>query len=243
MAENEFDLQAELSRALAEDNAPSVESEAVAEPQADESVVEAPQNTKTEQDSYYADMRRKQELDEARQQNAVLMAQLNRAKEALNSYWDGNSIDDLVDRAMAQAGGVDVETVRRNRMAEANRQNLMAELEQYRQNEVNRQMEMDLREIQSIDPTVTSLNDLSPTFLSLRFNSVSPMDAKSAFLRLRSIESRQKTPKPASTGSMTSTGKSPSEFFTSQELDSLTSKDLDDPKIMEKAMRSLERLK
>jgi hypothetical protein len=242
MEEKEFDLQAELNRALNED-APSVENEDVAEPQVEESVVETPQNTKTEQDSYYADMRRKQELDEARSKNAALQAQLDRAKKALNSYWDGENIDDLVDRAMAQADGVDVATVRQNRMAEANQQSLMAELEQYRQNEVNRQMENDLREIQSIDPTITSLNDLPPSFISLRFNEVSPMDAKSAFLRMRAIESQQKTPKPASTGSMTSTGKSTSEFFTSQELDNLTSKDLDDPKIMEKAMRSLERLK
>ena len=239
MAE-EFDLQAELSRALNED-AQSVESAEAAEPQA-ETGNQSTRNT-TEKDSYYADQRRKQELDEARAQNRALQAQLRRAQEAFGNYWDGNSIDELTDRALAQAKGVDVETIRRQRDELYNQAAMEAELEEYRQREIDRQMDEDLRAIQSVDPTVTSLNDLSETFLRMRFNPVSPMDAKSRFLRARQIESRQKTPKPASTGSMTSTGKVENEFFTSQELDKLTSKDLDDPKIMEKAMRSLARLK
>ena len=52
-----------------------------------------------------------------------------------------------------------------------------------------------------------------------------------------------KTPKPASVGSISGSGTAESEFFTSEELDKLTPRQLDDPKIMEKAMRSMARLK
>lgn len=240
MAE-EFDLQAELSRALNED-AQSVESAEVAEPQTEEAGNQATRNT-TERDSFYADQRRKQELEAARAENRALQAQLQRAQQAFGNYWDGNSLDELTDRALAQAQGVDVDTIRRQRTELYNQAAMEAELEEYRQREIDRQMDADLKAIQSVDPTVTSLNDLSETFLRMRFNSVQPMDAKSRFLRAKQIEARQKTPKPASTGSMTSTGVVEREFFTSQELDRLTSKDLDDPKVMEKAMRSLARLK
>ncbi len=242
MEEQEFDLQAELNRALAEDSAPGVEVGEAAEPQYEEAV-NGQSNGRTEQDSYYADMRRKQELDAIRRENRALQAQLDRTRTTLQNFFDGDDIDDLLDQAVAQADDISVDDVRANRLRELEAASLQAELEMYRQNEVNRRMEEDLRAIQSIDPTVTSLSDLSPNFLSLRFNPSRPMDAKSAFLRARQIDNRQRTPKPASSGSLYSTGQVPGEFFTSDELDRLTSKDLDDPRVMEKAMRSMARLK
>ena len=226
-----------------------VEVREAAAPESTENVEQATEtqpvaeNQRNERDAYYADLRRKQELDEARANNAKLQQQIDAAHKALGSYFEGNSLEEQLDYARAQTLGVDVSEIRKQRENEAQQAAVQNELNMYRQREIDRMMADDLKAVQAIDATVTSLNDLSPTFLALRFNQNAPMSAEEAFLAMRAIETQTKQPKPASVGSVTSTGNIESEFYTSEELDSLTSKMLDDPKVMAKAMRSLERLK
>lgn len=202
-----------------------------------------PAAEKTERDAYYADLRRKQELDQSRQDNDRLRQQLEAVQKTLGNYFEGSTLDEQLEYAQAQSLGIDVSTYRQQKEEENKAQAVQNELQMYRQREIDRMMADDLRAVQAIDPTVTSLNDLSPTFLALRFNQTAPMGAKEAFLATKAIETQTKTPKPASVGSISSAGTVESEFYTSAELDALTPKMLDDPKVMEKAMRSMARLK
>lgn len=159
------------------------------------------ENPKTEKDAFYADKRRKQELEDSR----ATIAQL---EEKLGAQSNGTDAMDFLNRITTK--GV---------------------------------MENDLKEIQSIDPKITSLEDLPEMFLALRFNTAHPMGAKQAFLAMRAVESRLSAEKPTSTGSMNSTGTAHSDYYTSAELDSLSAKDLDNPKVFEKRMKSMARLR
>ena len=104
-------------------------------------------------------------------------------------------------------------------------------------------MDSDLAEIQAIDPAITSIADLPDIFLAMRFNPVAPMGASQAYMAAQAIIKQSRQPKPASAGSIASTGGAESEFFTSEQMDRLTPKMLDDKKTMEKALRSMARLK
>lgn len=225
-----------------------VEVREAAAPESTENVEQATEtqpvaeNQRNERDAYYADLRRKQELDEARANNARLQQQIDAAHKALGSFFEGNSLEEQLDYARAQTLGVDVSEIRKQRENEAQQAAVQNELNMYRQREIDRMMADDLKAVQAIDATVTSLNDLPPTFLALRFNQNAPMSAEQAFLATRAIEAQTQKAKPASVGSISSAGAVESEFYTSEELDALTPQMLDNPKIMEKAMRSLARI-
>lgn len=225
----------------------SVESQEVAEPEVSESVEQAmetqPVAEKTDRDSYYRDMRRKQELDQARADNARLQQQMEMVQKTLGNFFEGNTLEEQLDYAQAQSMGIDVTTYRAQRQEQEQAQAVQQELQMYRQREIDRMMDDDLKAVQAIDPTVTSLKDLPETFLALRFNQAAPMSARDAFIATKAITQQTKTPKPASVGSISGSGTAESEFFTNEELNNLTPKMLDDPKVMEKAMRSMARLK
>lgn len=256
----EFNLEQELAAALSADNEPaeaeSVENEQVADVHEETPEVKQPiqPEGKTEKDSFYADMRRKQELDRNKAELNQLKQQNARREERLQSvlsrFFEGNTLEEMLDTAQARAEGISTEELHQRQREVAAQQAqvdeaaaLRGQVEYYQQLQAQQMMDNDLKEIQAIDPTVTSLADLPPMFVSLRFNDVQPMSAKEAFLAAKNITEQTKTPKPASTGSMTSSAvKEEKEYFTSEELDNLTSKDLDKPGVFEKAMRSMERL-
>lgn len=123
------------------------------------------------------------------------------------------------------------------------RYRLERQLNFYLQREIENTMDNDLRQIQEIDPSVTSLDDLSPIFFSLRFNDSSHINAHQAFLAAREVEKFQNQKRPASMGSLTTIGDVQDEYFSGRQLDKLTSKQLDNPEILKKAMKSLSRLK
>ena len=211
-----------------------VEGQEVAAPETAENVpqpVERQPAARGEKDAYFADMRRKQRLEKARADNALLKQQIDKANEALNQLSAGS--------ALAQADGENAPDL----STDTQRQDIHAQLEIYRQREVQRLMEDDLKQIQALDPSVTSLDDLPDMFLALRFNTAAPLSATQAFLAMQAIEAQTRQPKPASVGSIGGSGRVESEFFTSEEIDHLTSDMLNNPKVMEKAMRSLARIK
>ena len=224
-----------------------VEVQEVAAPEGEGQVEQAmetqPAAEKTERDAYYADQRRKQELEQARAENTRLMQQMDSIQKTLGNFFEGATLEEQLDYAQAQSLGIDVSTYRQQKQEQQQALAVQNELQMYRRREIDRMMEDDLKAVQAIDPTITSLKDLPGTFLALRFNQAAPMSARDAFVATRAIEAQTKTPKPASVGSISSSGTAESEFFTSEELDALTPKMLDDPKIMEKALRSMARLK
>lgn len=226
----------------------SVENQVAAEPEQQLEQAETVENTenqpeKSEKDSFYADKRRKQELDEIRSEKETLKRQLEMAQKTFGNYFEGETLEEMLDLANAQSQGVDVETIKSQREQTQKQAELESQLKYYQQKEIEKEIESDLKEIQSVDPTITSLDDLPPMFLSLRFNQNAPLSAKEAFIAMKAIEKQTKQQKPASAGSLINTTQTESEYFTSQELDKLSESDLRNPKVYEKAMRSMAKLK
>ena len=190
-----------------------VEGQAVAEPENNTVPSSETRGIKTEKNAYFAHQRRKQQIEQMRADNAKLKQQLEEAGKA-------SPAESEADSRISQ---------------------LESQLQIYRDRENQRMLEDDLRAVQSVDPTVTSLDDLPDVYTALRFNKAMPLGAREAFVAARAILQQTKQPKPASAGSISGSG-GEREFYTSEELDSLTSKMLDDSKIMEKALRSMARL-
>lgn len=105
---------------------------------------------------------------------------------------------------------------------------------------VDSKMRSDLEQIQRLDPTVSDLDSLGENFLRLIENGI---DAKTAFAAVKAASAGAQSPKQPETGAVGNTENADSEFFSSRELDRLTSRDLDNPLIFKKAMKSLKRLK
>ena len=116
------------------------------------------------------------------------------------------------------------------------------QLEMYQNREIDKMMADDLAAVQALDPSVTALSDLPDSFFALRFNSLSPMSAARAYTAAKAVEQAAVPPKPASAGPIEGESGGESEYFTADELDRLTPKMLDNPKIMEKALRSMTKL-
>ena len=68
------------------------------------------------------------------------------------------------------------------------------------------------------------------------------VDAKVAFSAVRAANEDSLVKRPPETGSVGVTEDAQGEFFSSRELDRLTPRDLDNPVIFKKAMKSLKRL-
>lgn len=109
----------------------------------------------------------------------------------------------------------------------------------YRRQRAKAKMEEDLQRIRKIDPSVVSLDDLGEDYLRLVGNGI---DGAAAFLALKGMKDIDKNPVPPAIGSVNSKTAEEREFFTGSELDSLTSADLDNPRILKKAIKSLTKL-
>lgn len=229
-----------------------------------EQVAEAPRQGegRTEQDAYYADRRRKQQLDRARDRISRLERQVARLTGSTDVQAEGQAEDGAEPQHSEETLPAEVELSTENlkRLVaggnfEDNPAFLRAELQAVMQDmarqqgyaqeaerqQVQRQMAEDLKRIQQIDPGVLSLEDLPDTYMALRFNSTAPLTARQAYLATGRIQAVMEA-KPQSTGSMTGGGKVEREYYTADELDRLTAKDLNNPAVMEKAMKSLSRL-
>ena len=248
----------------------SVENREFAEP-----VGDVQSHIKTEVDSNFADMRRKQQLDKLRLENAKYKKQLesfgvnfsenvqddkleNKDKVDTKSPYDKldensekDEIESMEDSAKNQEFNLEKELqdafTQEQRTEDDDVTEIFARLGELGRTKIEK-MAADLefyknKEIQSIEPKITTIEDLPPLFLALRFNENAPMSAKEAFVTMKTIEQQTKQPKPSSTGSVVGSGTVESEFFTSEELDKLDSTQLSDPKIFEKAMKSVARLK
>ena len=104
---------------------------------------------------------------------------------------------------------------------------------------VSDKMASDLEKIKKSDPNITSLSQLGEDFIRLI---ESGTNADVAYNAVRGASESTQCSTPPSTGAVGNTEGASSRFFTSRELDRLTKKDLEDPKIFKKAMESLKRL-
>ena len=109
----------------------------------------------------------------------------------------------------------------------------------YRQGRAEAKMEEDLKRIRKIDPKIRSLDDLGEDYLSLVRSGI---DGLAAFLAIKGMKDMAKSPLPPAIGSINAKTNEEGEFFTNSELDSLSGKDLDNPRILQKAIKSLSKL-
>ena len=195
-----------------------------------------------EKDSGYAKLRReaeqaKKEAEQARREAEAIKAQLKKHD------FVGKDGFDLVDQLEAQRTQKPIEEVRAERERLSRLEELEAENAALKQREIERFFEKDLDLLKKTYPDLKETDVFkigNGEFSKLRAAGVDPIVAYEAILAKQTKETK---PRPPSTGSVKSNTPPESEYFTSDQLDALTSKQLDDPKIFAKAMASMEKLK
>ena len=115
-------------------------------------------------------------------------------------------------------------------------ESLKAQNKVYLEKLVKDKMDKDLELLKKQDPEITTLASLGDNFIKLIENGV---DVSVAYNAVKSAEVQK--PLPPQMGAV-GEGSYGSRYFTSKELDRLTAKDLENPKIFKKAMESLKRL-
>jgi hypothetical protein len=209
----------------------SEETQEVAETAPETETPSEPQSGKNDADAAFAEMRR---------QNQALQHERELMMNALNRYFDGDTVEELVINANAYAEQRDPEDYRQEFELSRDFEDLKArnaELEeQLLDAQVERLMRDGLREVQAIDPNVKSLDDLGESFGRLIANGV---PTKEAFYAARAMELKEKILAPDAIGRVSDT-KAERDYYTSEELDNLTDEEMDAN--WDKVMRSMGRL-
>ena len=209
----------------------SEETQEVAETAPETETPSEPQSGRSEADAAFAEMRR---------QNQALQHERELMMSALNRYFDGDTVEELVINANAYAEQRDPEDYRQEFELSRDFESLKArnaELEeQLLDAQVERLMRDGLREVQAIDPNVKSLDDLGDSFARLIANGV---PTKEAFYAARAMELKEKILAPDAIGRVSDT-KTERDYYTSEELDNLTDEEMDAN--WDKVMRSMGRL-
>ena len=191
---------------------------------------------KRSRDRAFAEMRRARE--EADRKNDELQQRLDALERAekereLRSYAESLGLsDEEVEQVVADA--------KAEEEREAEKANLEAEIERLSQEnldyQVERMMEQDLHDIQAIDPTIKSLDDLGEDFGNFVAAGLSGVDAYYAVMSKRE-RTQIKPAKPMGKANQASV---PRDFYTSEELDNLTQDEI--LANWDKVQRSMDRL-
>lgn len=209
----------------------SAETQEVAETAPETGTPSEPQSGRSDADAAFAEMRR---------QNQALQHERELMMNALNRYFDGDTVEELVINANAYAEQRDPEDYRQEFELSRDFESLKArnaELEeQLLDAQVERLMRDGLREVQAIDPNVKSLDDLGESFARLIASGV---PTKEAFYATRAMELKEKILAPDAIGRVSDT-KAERDYYTSEELDNLTDEEMDAN--WDKVMRSMGRL-
>ena len=180
---------------------------------------------------------------EAESQAKALKAQNDRLMQALGQYGYQGDPDTIADALFAQSQGISVEEATAQRQAaeaeNAKYQQLESQLETYRPLAIKALMAEDLAKIQTVNPEVKNLDDLGSDFFALMGALHDPILAYDA---LQAKKTRETKPIPQDIGAVNSSSSKEKDFYTSAEIDKLTSKELDDPKIFDRVMKSLAKL-
>jgi len=212
----------------------SEETQEVAETAPDTEISESteqPTHQRSDADAAFAEMRR---------QNQALENEKRQMMEALQRYFDGESVEDLVINANAYAEQRDPEDYRqdyeRNREYEDLKARYASLEDELLNAQVDRLMQEGLREVQAIDPNVKSLDALGESFVRLIANGV---PTKEAYYASKAMELKEKILAPDAIGRVSDT-KTERDYYTSEELDNLTDEEMDAN--WDKVMRSMGRL-
>ena len=218
----------------------SAEIQEVAEPDEAESTTETTEESggKTAQDAAFAEQRRRiQELEDqlhtSNYEHDLMMA-------ALSRYFDGETAEELSINANAYAEERDPDEYREEFEQSREFERLQEENKTLQDRlldaEVDRLMREGLREVQSIDPNVKSLEELGGSFADfIRAG----LPTKEAYYATKAMELKEKVFAPDAIGKVSDT-KTERDYYTSAELDVLTDEEMDEN--WDKVMRSLSRL-
>ena len=223
----------------------SAENQEAAEPEQAENPTteaEAPESKgsgKTETDAAFAEMRR---------QNQQLEKEKQQMMKALSRYFDGDTPEDLSINAMAYADQRDPDEYRQEWEHDQEFEKLKTTNESLEQElfslRAEKLMRDDLGEIQKIDPNIKSLDELGESFLKLRLNNEFGLSATEAYFAVKAKEQHEKVLAPSAIGKVADS-KTERDYYTSEEIDDICDNRpelLDDDKVWDKVMRSMERL-
>jgi hypothetical protein len=258
MEENESVEMQEVAEPVKEVVDTSEQTQEVAEP---ETQVEVPvEETKVEsrdyeRDAAFANMRRsmeqaQKEREETQRQLEAMKAEKERLTNSFGLFGFKGNVDEIEDQAKAHYTGKTVEEVRNERLQaqkvfeeqQRREQENLAKDNQIK--DLQRQLyarilDDDLKRVQSIDPSIKSLDDLGADFAKMRMSGVSTDVAYHAVKS--SLEANKKTP-PPEMGKVNATQKADKTYYTSAEVDAMIAsndKALDDPSVLEKIRKSM----
>lgn len=214
-----------------------------------------PESRDYERDAAFANMRRsmeqaQKEREEAQELLEAVKADKERLAKAFGMYGFNGNVDEIEDQAKANYYGKTVEEVRNERLQaqkvfeeqQRREQENLAKDNQIK--DLQRQLyarilDDDLKRVQSIDPSIKSLDDLGADFAKMRMSGVSTDVAYHAVKS--SLEANKKTP-PPEMGKVNATQKADKTYYTSAEVDAMIAandKALDDPSVLEKIRKSM----
>jgi len=222
-------------------NAEPSEVDSSAEP---ETVAEPTKPQSADDNAKFAAARRAAEAEK----NAI-KAQNDRLLQALGQFgWTGTP-DEIADALMAQTQGISVEEATAQRQAAeaeaAKFDGLQAQLEVFRPLAIQKLMADDLAKVQTVNPEVKSLDELGTDFFAyMKMLRSDPNIDKElipvlAYDALQAKKARDTKPIPQNIGAVNSSSSKEKDFYTPEEVDKLTSKDYDNPKIMERVRQSM----
>ncbi len=200
-----------------------------------------------EQNAVFAAMRRKAEaekqaaLSQSKQQYDPLL-------QALNQYGFQGTPQEIADMLLSQKTQIPVEQIRAERekaFEQAKQEYIQSpeyiqqqvQLEMYRTKDRDRRFADDLADIKKSFPDckASSVLDLGPEFLSLMSNKDYPVSAVVAYKAV--MESKK--PIPPTIGAVNTATPIEKDYYTPDEVDKLTKKDLDNPKVYENVKKSM----
>lgn len=188
-----------------------------------------------EKDSAFAKLRR--EAEQAKREKELLA-------KTFEQFGFIGTPEEIIDQANAHYTQKPIEEVRNERLQQEqlNQQKTKqeAELEFYRNKEVERMMQDDLKRIQGLDPTIKSLNELGNDYFNLIQAGV---DAEIAFNAVQAKKQKETKTPPSEIGKINSNSKADKDYYSPSEVDKLTEKELNDPKIWERVRKSMTKWK
>lgn len=215
----------------------SEETQEVAEPET-EGAENSEAETRTKQDAAFAEQRRR--IAELEKANAEAKAENEQMLAALQRFFDGDNATDLSINANAYAEQRDPAEYRaeyeRNAELEQLKANNEALQEQLNSLKVEQLMRDGLKEIQAIDPNVKSLEELGETFAHFIG---AGLTSKEAYYATIARDAKEKVQPPDAIGKINDT-RVERDYYTSEELDNLSSEEMDAN--WDKVMRSMDRL-
>ena len=198
----------------------SAETQEVAEPDKAEDSAEVAESKpqRTDSDAAFAEMRR---------QNQQLQREAQMMREALSRYFEGETAEELSINANAYAEERDPDEYRREWEREQDYERAIKENEELRNKmldmQVDEMMRSGLREIQEIDPSIKSLEELGESFGKMI---AAGLTSKEAYYATLAMNNKDKVFAPDPIGRV-SDNRIERDYYTSEELDHLTDEEMD----------------